>query len=299
MVLIARIGSETMKKMSLWIKLFLLLGIVAAFLVSCFGIPAIPDTDMFSAKGYFEDGKMPETATEEVLGWKVRRVETGNRDGPLVLFVHGSPGSWENFARFLDDDELAAKAHLVAIDRPGYGGSGRGKPERSLEVQAGVFRPVLERARAEGRRTILVGHSYGGPVIARAAVDFPELIDALILVSPSIDPDLEDLPWYQYVGNWFFVRWAVPAMLDVSNQEVLALERELRDMESSWKDIRMPVTVIQGGSDTLVHPGNADFAERVFVNAPLELVLPADANHFIPWTHPRLMRDAILGYLEP
>jgi len=267
--------------------------------VACFGVPLPYDVEMFSAKGYFDAGR-PAAETAEIGGDPVRWYATGRDDeAPTVVFVHGSPGSWENFARFLDNADLASRARLVAIDRFGYGGSLGGTPVRSLATQAAAMRPVLEDAARRGSPTILVGHSYGGPVVTRAAIDFPELVDALVLVAPSMDPDLERLPWYQYVGDWFFVRWVLPAMLDVSNQEVLALKTELRELFPHYETLTLPVTVLQGLEDFLVDPANADFCEERFVSSePLEVIRDPEAGHFIPWTHDRMMFDAIDRLIE-
>ena len=38
---------------------------------------------------------------------------------PLVLLVHGSPGSADAFLDYLADTVLSKKARLVTIDRPG------------------------------------------------------------------------------------------------------------------------------------------------------------------------------------
>lgn len=282
------------------ILLFGLIGLLAltVLFVGCFGIPLPYDVDMFSAKGYFQDHG-PQKGTDRVGDYEIAWSATGNPKGPWVVFVHGSPGSWENFARFLDDEDLASRARLVAIDRPGYGGTTPSRPERSLEVQAAAVRPQLERAAAAGSRVILVGHSYGGPVAVRAAIDAPATIESLILVAPSIDPDLENLAWYQFVGDWPIVRWAVPKILDISNQEVLALRRELEGLEGLWSAVHARVTVIQGMADSLVDHRNADFAERVFTSsANLEVIRLADANHFIPWTDADVLREAIVREIE-
>jgi len=50
-------------------------------------------------------------------------------DAARVLFVHGSPGAWDAWERFLKDPELRAAARLIALDRPGFGGSERGRAE--------------------------------------------------------------------------------------------------------------------------------------------------------------------------
>ena len=65
-----------------------------------------------------------------------------------------------------------------------------------------------------------------------------------------------------------------------------------------WESIKCPVVVIQGENDDLVPPGNADFAARMLVNASLTLVRKENVNHFIPWSHPELIRDAVAEILH-
>jgi pimeloyl-ACP methyl ester carboxylesterase len=65
-----------------------------------------------------------------------------------------------------------------------------------------------------------------------------------------------------------------------------------------WADIHIPVTEIQGETDDLVPPGNADFAKLMLVNAPVKVQMIPEMNHFIPWRRPDLIRDAILEQLH-
>ena len=102
-----------------------------------------------------------------------------------VLFVHGSPGTWDAWRGFLMDRELRAAARLIAVDRVGFGGSERGRAEPSLERQAVALAAVLESE--PGPPAIVVGHSLGGPIAVRLAIDRPELVAGLLLSAPSID----------------------------------------------------------------------------------------------------------------
>ncbi len=164
---------------------------------------------------------------------------------PTVLFIHGSPGSWDSFIRFFTDSLLYSRAQLVSADRPGFGKSDLGEPERSLRAQAANLAPLLRLGHAR-RKPILVGHSLGGPVAVRLAMDYPNDVGGLILVAPSIDPALEKFEWYRHVGNVFPFRQWLPTELDVSNQEILPLRDELTRMLPLWATIRVPVIVIQG-----------------------------------------------------
>ena len=62
-----------------------------------------------------------------------------------------------------------------------------------------------------------------------------------------------------------------------------------------WSAIRCPVIVIQGQKDSLVPAGNADFARKMLVNARVTLVLKEEMDHFVPWSNPELIRDAIFS----
>jgi pimeloyl-ACP methyl ester carboxylesterase len=93
-----------------------------------------------------------------------------------------------------------------------------------------------------------------------------------------------------------FWQW-LPTELDVSNQEILPLKGELEKMLPLWATIRVPVIVIQGEDDPLVPAGNASFAKRMLVNAPVTIQMIPRMNHFIPWSRPDLIRDAILHQL--
>jgi pimeloyl-ACP methyl ester carboxylesterase len=114
---------------------------------------------------------------------------------PTVMFVHGSPGSWDAFISFFADSSLYNHAQLISVDRPGFGKSDSGKPERSLQAQAADIAPLLQLSQSfqtgSQQRPILVVHSMGGPVAARIAMDYPNEVGGLILVAPSIDPALE------------------------------------------------------------------------------------------------------------
>jgi len=220
----------------------------------------------------------------------------GNDTLPTVLFVHGSPGSWDAFISFFADSSLYNRAQLISVDRPGFGKSGLGEPEPSLQQQAADIAPLL-RLNHSHRKPILVGHSLGGPVIARIAMDYPDEVGGLIFVAPSVSPELEKQEWYRPIGAVFPFRYWLPAELDVSNREILPLRAELEKMRPLWSRIRVPVTIIQGEDDPLVPPGNAGFAQKMLINAPVTVQMIPKMNHFIPWSRPDLIHDAIIHQL--
>lgn len=235
----------------------------------------------------------------EVQGISMNYAEIGSDSLPVAFFVHGSPGSWGAFIDFMRDTTLLKRVKIVSVDRVGFGDSDFGDAEKSLVVQAELLKPIVAKYKKSGKKLILIGHSLGGPLIARMTMDYPELIDNLIIVAGSIAPELEPHEkWFRIPMEIIPIRFLVPASFRASNHEILYLKPELEKMLPLWKNIRQPVIVIQGGKDMLVSPKNADFAEKMFVNAKSLKVVRVDTmNHFVPWSHPQLIKKAIIESL--
>lgn len=228
----------------------------------------------------------------------INYLQVGDSELPLVIFVHGSPGSLSAFIDFMGDTALLKKAQLISVDRPGFGQSNFGRAEKSVKNQAAFLLPILEKYK-NNRPIILVGHSLGGPVIARMAMDYPDLVDGLIIVAGSIDPDLEpNETWFRAPLATPFLRWILPRSFRASNDEIYHLKPELQDMLALWPQIKARTIVIQGKKDSLVDPGNADFAKKMMTNAKVDLVVVDDMNHFVPWSHPQLIRQAVLKLID-
>jgi pimeloyl-ACP methyl ester carboxylesterase len=228
----------------------------------------------------------------------IHYVKAGIDSMPLVLFVHGSPGSLSAFIHFLADTSLTHHTLVVSTDRPGFGYSNFGNAEPSLQKQAEALRPILEKYHSN-RPIILVGHSLGGPLICRMAMDFPQLVDGLVIVAGSISPELEpNETWFRAPLATPFLSWLLPGSFRASNEEIYQLKPQLEEMLPLWKNISCPVIVIQGNNDDLVPKENADFAKKMLVNAHVELVRIDGMNHFVPWSNPGLIHDAIVRILN-
>jgi pimeloyl-ACP methyl ester carboxylesterase len=131
------------------------------------------------------------------------------------------------------------------------------------------------------------------------AMDYPELIDGLVFVAASIDPDLEPKEWFRAPLATPFLKWMLPRVIRASNDEIYKLKPELQGMIPLWPKVRAQSIFIQGLRDEFVHPGNADFARKMIINAPVKLVIVDSMSHFVPWSHPELIRDAVLELTSP
>ena len=210
-----------------------------------------------------------------------------------ILFVHGSPGSWDGWSEFLLNEDLQKNYHLIAIDRPGYGKDNFGQTEISLQKQSEDIIAALKTNRS-GLSAILIGHSFGGPVIAKAAMDYPKQVAGLVFVASSVDPNLEEIKWIQYPASWWPFKYLIPTALRVCNEEIFPLKNELITILPDWKNITAPTVIVHGEKDPLVPIENVDFIKK-YLNEKLVIMTfrEPELNHFVPWLRPDLILKSI------
>jgi len=114
----------------------------------------------------------------EVDGARLHYLDRGT--GPVVVLLHGLGGNLRNFYGLVD--KLAATCRVVAVDRPGSGYSRMlsGK-HPTLRAQATIIARFLRRLELD--RPLLVGHSLGGALSLALALDHPDCVRALVLIS--------------------------------------------------------------------------------------------------------------------
>lgn len=215
----------------------------------------------------------------------------GRPGGRRVIFLHGSPGTAEEWDRFLL--KVPVGQYHLAVDRPGFGASGD-RPEPDLAGQAAAVAPLLAAGPA-----VLVGYSYGGPVALRLAADYPDRIAGLLLIGAAADPALEETHPLQQLAALDFFAGLLPTELANANAELLNLRPGLEDLAPDLARVIAPVTLVQGLADALVPPENVPFLQAHLPSRPgPRVMLVEDADHFLPWTHPDLLRaalDCVLG----
>lgn len=242
-------------------------------------------------------GTKLEFSSIDVDGHSLYIVQSGDPDKPLVLFVHGTPGSWQGYAKYLQMTELTSVAHLVAMDRPGFGESSHNGWFPSFREQASILMQ-LRQLNHSGLPIIVVGHSLGGSIAYRMLVDFPDEISGLVVISASVDPELGKGRWYNTMASYAVIRWMLPSSLVKANREIMPLEEELRELAPLLGKVKSNVTVIHGTQDKLVNFGNLGFAERNLSQAKFKAVPVEDTGHFVLWEKPELIATEILSLLE-
>lgn len=263
---------------------------LSLFLMSCTGFPyagVIEESRRFMVEEH------PEAFFKTQGDESISYVKKGNPDGTVVLFVHGSPGNWAANAHFFKNKRLTQNFELVAFDRFGYGANRQGEPHGELAEQIQAPLAILKDLNIGERKLIVVGHSYGGPVALKLAAHRPDLVDGLVLVAAAVDPELEEMKWYQYVVASWGLRSVVPDDLDVCNREILDLKAELIVMEEEYPKIQMPVEVIQGTLDRLVPKENVDYLKKNLQAESVNFTVQKGMRHYVPWAFPSLIEEAI------
>ncbi len=232
----------------------------------------------------------------EVDGYQMHYMALSESSHGSVIFIHDTPGSWDAFIDYFTDSAFYDRAEIYSPDRPGFGKSSYAKPIGSLEEQARLLKPILEQA---AKPRVLVGHSLGGPIAARLAMDYPDLVEGMVLLAPALAPELEpEEDWFRVPMRWPVIGAIVPKIFRISNEELIFLEEELREMLPLWKRVRAYTVIIQGEEDSLVDPNNGPFADSALINAPHELIMLKDQNHFLPWNESALIKRKVLEILD-
>lgn len=205
------------------------------------------------------------------------QIHEGNPDAVVdVVLVHGNPGDAGQWSRVVGEAGAGAVRRWIAVDRLGYGNSTPGA-EVSLAAQADSLRQLIEQVC--DRPPLVLGHSYGGPVALRLAVDAPEAVAGLVLASAACDPALPDQRRLRLAINC--LAWILPAPLDVCNKELIALTAENESMKPLVGRVRCPVTIVHGTADTLCpYEGNVQYLQSALTgSADVRLVTLQDVGH--------------------
>jgi pimeloyl-ACP methyl ester carboxylesterase len=107
-------------------------------------------------------------------------------DGHLIILVHGLGGSVANWDAI--GPRLSGHGRVVGLDLPGFGLSPPAK-DWAMETMAET---VLEFIGHFGGKALVVGNSMGALLSEMVASARPDLVDALVLISPATPPRFPD-----------------------------------------------------------------------------------------------------------
>lgn len=231
---------------------------------------------------YFQVGKQ-----------KIRCLITGNPNGDNLLLIHGSPSSLSSWMPLYADTAFMKTFRMIAVDRPGYGYSNFGKVETSILKQAEIVEAVIDSLQLSA--TILLGASYGGPVAAQIAMQRPEKITHLILLSASVKPKAEKTYGISHLMVTPGVKYMFPAIFRMSSEEKFSHATELARLKN-WDSIKSPTSIIHGDRDRLVYFSNAEFLKEKIPNSKLYVM--KDKGHALLFTDPEYVKKILWGVLS-
>lgn len=156
----------------------------------------------------------------DIDGNRIHYVEAG--EGRPILFVHGLGGTLHHFRHPLFGSLDGYR--LIALDRPGAGYSTRAAgatgrlPEQAALVAAFIDRLGLDRP-------LLVGHSLGGMITLTVALNHPDKISGIVLLSPltrhldPVPPEMAPIYIRSRLKRWVMAQTvAIPAALKYAPQ---------------------------------------------------------------------------------
>jgi pimeloyl-ACP methyl ester carboxylesterase len=249
----------------------------------------------------------PATQFLTVGGTQLRVRDTGPKDAPALVLLHGFGSSletWEPWAQ-----SLSVNHRVVRFDLPGCGLS---EPDRSGDYRdarsVGLVRELMDRLGLE--TAALIGNSMGGRIAWRFAAAFPARTSKLVLISPDgfASPGFEygkppQVPVLLHLMKYFLPRpllkmnlaaaYADPSRLTesvvdryyelllASGNRGAMLDRmrqsQLEDPVPVLRHIRTPTLLVWGEKDRLIPYANAADYLASLPNATL--VSFADLGH--------------------
>ncbi len=241
-------------------------------------------SDSEAKKDFGNDGVVLTTKTVKLGKRNMHYAQSGNDTLATIVFVHGSPGSWNAFTQYMKDKDLLSRYRMIAVDRPGFGDSDFGKAV-PLKEQSALIGPLFNEWK-NGKPFYLVGHSLGGPMIIQLYADNPGLVDGLVLLAASVDPAEEKKEPWRYIMDGALMRYFIPGAFRPSNRELIFFKKDVYALQDKFSAVKGKVYIVHGSKDTFVPAGNAAYAAKKFVNASsVEIMMIEGASHFIPWQH--------------
>lgn len=211
-------------------------------------------------------------------------------DRPAVIFVHGLNVSGRTMLPTAE--LLAADFRAYVPDLPGCGESE--KPARALDIPGLADRLVAWMEALGLERAALIGNSLGCQVVVDCAARYPERVERLALIGPTVDP--QGRPLLRLLGRWLLDGQREPfALRRTLLQDYLKLRplpaiQTLRFMLADHIEAKLPLVVaptlvVRGGCDPIVPQRWAEEAARLLPAGQLA-VIPG-ATHTAQFSAPQ------------
>jgi pimeloyl-ACP methyl ester carboxylesterase len=195
---------KTFKKILKFTFAFLYIFLVGFWLATGFAVRAINENHR-----YVETAYAKEVVVDDVTYFYR---QAGLENPSTILMIHGFLGSSYDFIEVME--ALKATHHVIAIDLIGFGLS-----EKSLTFdyakanQAKYISKFLEILNIDS--VTIIAHSMGGEVSIHLAHDYPQLVEAMILIGSAgytvptesdFSPPALPTFFYDYIVNNYYIQ---------------------------------------------------------------------------------------------
>ncbi len=242
--------------------------------------------------------------------------------GEPVLFLHGWMGSWRYWLPTME--AVANRFRAFSFDFWGFGDSDKDADAHTIEE---YVEQVLRFLDGMGiGRTHLVGHSMGGMVALKTAIDYPERIARVVTAGAVIEGSalapLLKLTTSQLVARLFvrrpvvtsvwrrllqeiragWSRWfqeVVDESTKFSREAVWRSVRSMRqtDLRPELARLRVPALIVHGAEDDIVHPGQVKAVQEMGLPWVRVILMP-HCRHFPFMDEPETFLQLLLRFLS-
>lgn len=238
-------------------------------------------------------------------------LQEGQMQTPVVL-IHGAGGThlqWSPQLRRLPG------YRVFALDLPGHGKSGG----RGLQSIQGYADAVVEWLQALGLwRAVFVGHSMGGAIALTLALDHPQHVSRLALVSTGarlrvhaaiLDNAASESTYLnavQTIIEWAFSSQAPPRMVELAAKRMAETRASVLygdflacndfDVSERLAEIHHSTLVVCGVEDRMAPLRYSQFLAEHIPNAHLEII--PNAGHMVILEQPQAVANALLTFLS-
>jgi pimeloyl-ACP methyl ester carboxylesterase len=220
--------------------------------------------------------------TDTIVIGDVRLYYEVHGSGDPLLFLHGFTGCGGDW-RFLSED-LASRWQIIAPDLRGHGRSTNPAPAFLFRDAARDVRGLLQTLQLA--RVKAIGISGGGITLMHMAVQDPDCIDSMVLVSaPPYFPDEARAimrgvtPETQGEAEWAQLRARHPG----GDAQITRLLRQAHGFADSYDDVNFtPELLRQVSADTLIVFGDHDPLYPVRLAFELRAAIPRSYLWVVP-----------------
>jgi pimeloyl-ACP methyl ester carboxylesterase len=230
-------------------KITVALGSILALLALVFLVLRTPDTDVAEMRAKY--GGNDSTFVETADGLPVHYRDQGCRECPALFLIHGSNASLHTFEPLVQI--LGDRYRLISYDQPGHGLTG--PHPRDDYTANGMFEALDAVVDATGvKQFAIIGNSMGGWVAWRYALDRPDAVSALVLISASGAPKPPDAEAARLYLGARIMRHPAGRLLAQHITPRTIVERSL--LESIADEAQVTDAMVDRYWELLRYPGN-------------------------------------------